>query len=676
MAQITGLLEAIINDDKTAYDALGPCGNYRLGRFPVLSLLYMYGAKRILSAHEKSLLEITAWQAEDEPAAVSKEFSRVAGKCLRLYSDEVVTPLEMLLILDKTRKFKRIYPAVKPQKDVCERLKSIYSIKYSLNIKFEGDTVILDRRPMTRREKKTVAVGMICSALAAVIAVGVPVTTVALIPKPVEGEVKKLSQIDFASKKEYTLKSDITLPENFSASKFNCRIYGDGNKIIAGKGASLGELNGKLSGVTVQSSGALFTSVSENATIENATFNVTADITSGAATALVAVTNFGTIDGVEVNVGGTIRAQATTDTPTDELIFGGVVLVNNYKYSSRGAGTVKNCTVNYSQLLLVGEASANAVFGGIAGVNAGYVQDCTVTGSVSADTFDLAGVCVNNSGRLSDNVNEAALTQTSSDAGWNPMSCGIVMNNDGLVTRCENRADISAASTSTAETETPRAVAAAGVSYLNGGEISLCKNSGSLFASGDGTVYAGGISAVSHGLTVNCISGGEITAAAADAYVGGIVGSSVIVRDIFAFYYGVVQDCISENAISVTAVGDKPSCVGGIIGLVQQGNYDGTYFGGGVTGSCFTGTNNFTGNYSGAIVGVVGKNIYDNNSYTSGETEYHNFEGNYFLSGTAFGAAVENEEFSAVADKGADIAAPEEIINSDAYKEILAEFEK
>ena len=62
MAQITGLLEAIINDDKTAYDALGPCGNYRLGRFPVLSLLYMYGAKRILSAHEKVLLEITSWQ--------------------------------------------------------------------------------------------------------------------------------------------------------------------------------------------------------------------------------------------------------------------------------------------------------------------------------------------------------------------------------------------------------------------------------------------------------------------------------------------------------------------------------------------------------------------------------------------------------------------------------------
>ena len=426
----------------------------------------------------------------------------------------------------------------------------------------------------------------------------------------------------------------------------------------------------------MQSSGALFTSVSENAAIENATFNVTADIVSGAATALVAVTNFGTIDGVEVNVGGTIRAQATTDTPTDELIFGGVVLVNNYKYSSRGAGTVKNCTVNYSQLSLIGEASANAVFGGIAGVNAGYVEDCTVTGSIGAETFDLAGVCVNNSGRLSGNVNEAELTQTSSDAGWNPMSCGIVMNNDGTVTRCENRADISAVSTSTAETETPRAVAAAGISYLNGGEISLCKNSGSLSASGDGTVYAGGISAVSHGLTVNCISGGEITVAAGDAYVGGIVGSSVIARDIFAFYYGVVQDCISENLISVTASGDKPSCVGGITGLVQQGSYDGTFFGGGVTGSYFTGTNNFAGNYSGAIVGVVGKNIYDNNSYTSGETEYHNFEGNYFLSGTAFGAAVEDEEFSTVADKGADIVALEEILNSEAYKKILAEFKK
>ncbi len=676
MAHLTGLLQAIEKDDKKAFDAFNPCGKFRLGRFPVLSLLYLYNSKCILSAYENEFLKITSWEAEDEPAKVSRDFSAVAGKCLRLYINEIVTPLEMLLILDKTRAFKKAYPAVKPSKEVCGRLQSIYSIKYSLGIKFEGDGAILDKRPMTRREKKTVITAVSCSVLAAVIAVGVPVTAISLLPKPVEGEVDKLSQIDFNAKKSYTLKNDLTLPENFSVDKVNCTIYGGGHTLTVQKGCSLGELTGSVFDVTVQSQGALFTAVAETGSIKNAAFNVTADISATAGTALVAQYNYGLIENVTLNVGGRISALATGEEVTRELLFGGIVLINNYKYNSRTAGTVKNCTVNYSQFSLEGRVHANALYGGVVGANGGYVENCVVTGEITSTTFDIAGVCASNTGRLTGNINNAHLAQVSPEPEWNPMTCGIVLNNMGTVENCKNEGSISATSTSTEEIDGERSVIAGGIAYSNGGEITGCVNAGSLSASGQGVAVVGGIVSQSYGLTENCISRGDITVQSTRAFVGGIMGSSIVQYDFYAHYFGVASSCISENRITVAVTGEKASCVGGIAGLIQQGGLSsGTetvYIGGGVTDSYFVGENTFTGNYSGAIAGIVGAEIYEKNSYTSGGNEYHNFENNCFLSGSAFGAAVSGEdEFNAVEDKGATVSTLEGIKNSDGYKNIL-----
>ncbi|MDE7297160.1 MAG: hypothetical protein K2N84_07850, partial [Clostridia bacterium] len=119
MAQLTAenLLQAIKKDDTKAFGAFmekAPCGAYRLGRFPVLSLLYLYKSRRILSAYEESFLRISSHEALREPVEVSKKFSAKAGKCLRLYLNEIVSPLEMLLILDKTKRLKRVYSFTKP----------------------------------------------------------------------------------------------------------------------------------------------------------------------------------------------------------------------------------------------------------------------------------------------------------------------------------------------------------------------------------------------------------------------------------------------------------------------------------------------------------------------------------------------------------------------------------
>ncbi len=100
-----------------------------------------------------------------------------------------------------------------------------------------------------------------------------------------------------------------------------------------------------------------------------------------------------------------------------------------------------------------------------------------------------------------------------------------------------------------------------------------------------------------------------------------------------------------------------------------------TYFGGCVTNCYFTGECLSEISYFGNIVGVCGANVYENNLYYMGTTEYHNFDGNCYLNNSlnAFGATVaEDETFNQTDEnKGATAATIEEIQNSEIYQSIL-----
>lgn len=567
--------EAIKKDDCSAFAELSKndrIGAYRYGRFPALSLMYLYKSKKLLKLYEDELIKISDYVVVSEPVPAFSEFKKKAGKCLRLYFDETVSPLEMLLILDKTKRLKRVYPLTKPSQGVKQRLKSVYSIKYGLSIKFENDRVILDRRPLSYREKKRIATACVSVFLVAAICVGVPVTTVALIPKPVEGEATKLSQIDFSSKKEYTLKKDIVLPENYAIEKVNCKIDGNGKKLIFKKGATLGELNGKVENLTVETTGDMpvFTTVSETATVENLFVEVNADFASAESGAFVVGTNLGTVQNVTVTVSGKLNALAPSGEEASSFVFGGIVRENFYKYNAVSnttlRGRVNNCSVTYQDFTLSGETGANAAFGGVAGLNYGYVDDCTVSGSITADTFDIAGVCVENYGQLSGDKNEASLFQTTEETGWNPISCGIVLNNANIVDDCRNSGSVTAKSEcgQFEINEGEPTVSAAGIAYLSRGNSSSliikdCKNYGEVTASAEyRTAYAAGV-CVSNNSGINgCLNKGRITATAGkgrDIYIGGI--SSVA--------YGYIVRSANDGEIG--AEGNGKAYAGGIASL-------------------------------------------------------------------------------------------------------------
>ena len=678
MAQIIeeNLLETIVKDDLKEFNNLmesAPCGSYRLGRFPVLSVLYLYNSRKILAVYEEKFIKTTTWEELREPASVAKAFSDRAGKCLRLYLNEVVSPLEMLLILDKNKRLKRVYPLTKASTAVKDRLQSIYSVKYSLNVEYKGNDIILDRRPLSRREKKKIAAICISSVLAVAIAVATPVTVLTLNPPLAKGEVKKIEQIDFNETTEYKLRNDITVPASYSGKKMKCSINGNGKKIVFEKGATVGEFSGKITDAEIVTDGSpVFSSLAAGAEISNVTFNVTADIETREGTALIALTSYGLIDGVTVNVTGKVAAL-TPDGVTEEsgsfteLTFGGMVLKNLFKYNDRGNpvyGIIRNSTINYSNFTLEGETLANGVFAGIVGINSGAVGKCTVSGAATSDTFDLAGACSTNNGLLEEIINEADFSQTTSSDSWNPVVCGIVVENNDTVRYCENRGTLVSKSTCGQE-ELATVVSVAGIARYNGGEVAYCKNGGAVTAEGTCDIYAGGIAVDNVGQIGGCINGGAITVEgeseasvggivanngngvfysvesgdisvkADKAYVGGIAGiNNIVGQSLFSITLGYCSYCISEGNISVIA-GDGNSRVGGIAGYIPQSSVvDGSnedkvlgYIGGGASNCFFSGSISSNKGYRGSIAGVCGENLY------YGTEPYYtnlvNFENNY-----------------------------------------------
>ena len=694
MAQVIEekLLEAIQKDDVKAFNALmenAQCGSYRLGRFPVLSLLYLYKSRKIISAYEEKFLRITAWEVAREPASVAKAFSDRAGKCLRLYLDEIVSPLEMLLILNRIRQLKRVYPMTKPSAAIKGRLQAIYRIRYGLNIKYEGNAIIPDRRPLSYGEKRRIAKICLCSFLAVAVVVATPTTLVAVIPHRAAGEVTKLSHIDFSKKTTYTLTKDIFIPDNFSVGTTKCSIEGNGKKLIFGKGANLGEFSGKISGVEIISSGSpLFSTITEKAEVSNVTLNVTADIQTGDSTAFIALTNYGFIDGVSVNISGSVSAV----TGDRDVTIGGMVL-NNYSkqisYTQVIYGTINNCTVSYSNLSLEGETHANCVFAGIAGINNGLVVDSKVTGSITSDTVDLAGVCSINNYGISGVNNEAALTQVSDSDGWNPVVSGIAIENTYVVEYCENRGFLSAKS-NCGKVETQPEASVSGIAHINGGRISYSKSSGTIEVEGNGAAYAGGIAAHAYNRINYCVSSGDIIVRADTAYAGGIFGRSDIAgANIFSVSWGFAEYCIGQNKMDVTASGEH-AFVGGIAGFVSQGNVVDEnketlgYFGGGVTNCIFMGSCEREVTYFGNIAGVSGANILYGTDIYEYFIEYVNYENNYHLTGSlpAFGATAksngddEKYVYEPVEGKDAIAMKREDIKELDIYKQILEKLEK
>lgn len=643
------LYEIIKNDDLKSFSSHVEnfsCGRFRFGRFPVLSVMYLYNSRKILSVYEETFLKNNSWQEIYEPPVLTADFRKKAGKCMRIYLEEVVSPAEMLLILDKTSKFKKLFHLFRPSPAVKQRLKDIYSIKYSLEINYVGESVILDRRPLTRTEKKRLLISVISAVLCVAIIVGTPFIVNAFYPfmgvekdfntetpdlpvvQPPEPQptgkqyltVTELSEINFSSNNVYTLNEDIALPEDFRVDRMTCELHGNGKKLSVKKGTPFGEVVNNIDNLIIESDGSapIFEVIYPEMTVKDLTVNVDADTTVNDHFSFVAHTNYGTLQNVTLNLKGKLTVtEPSADKGENYYPFIGGLVMLNTSYHSILYGNIENCAVNYDNFTLSGIPKANATFGGLVAVNNANVEGCTVSGKITSDTVDLAGICSENDYVISNTANNAEITQRTEIDGWHPVISGIAITNNSRIISCENYGKLNCSST-----YEKCSVSVGGIANVNQGYILRSQNSGEITAQGQSEVDVGGIAVTSYSQIAYCLSDGKISANGENCYVGGIIAVSRVAQNSSGFIYTAsTSGCIFGGEISVKTTGEDFSAVGGIVGYVpevkltydEEDNYT---FIAGITTNCFSvGQLSAEKSHIGAIVGECGKNIHNENSY-------------------------------------------------------------
>ena len=582
------------------------CGPLRLGRFPVLSVMYLYNARKLLHAYEKRFLKHNSWKDVGEPAELASKFRSVAGKCLRFYLNETVAPVEMLLLLNRDAHLKKVFSQAHVTPPVKQRLGSIYYVKWGLTAQFVRNTVVLERRPLTRAEKLQWLMRVVCVLLCVALIAGMPFAVNAISPFIEENGALNVNhwwQIRFKSDKTYSLQNDVTVPQGFFAEEMNCQLIGNGHTVTVTGGSLFGTVNGKISDVIFETNGSpLMENVALGATLDSVTVNATVDMETDKSIGFVAINNYGNITHSTVNASGKLSAIAAEKEESGEeeeqteetFICGGIVANNNTtaignnKYQD---ANLTNCTVNYDNFILQGQQKANAAFGGIAGQNVGWVKDCQINGKISSDTFDVAGICSENNYVIQYCVNNANISQKTNVAEWSPIASGIVMTNYYVVDNCQNNGAITCSSTAAALTGHQYCVYAAGIAYenisvhdhsyvqysINAGEVTataneiyvaaagicnasngvvvLSANTGKVVAEGSSLVEAAGIvNEAYYDLVSQDVNQGEVYAKSqGEARVGGIASYSC----------AMINECFSAGSIEVSAA----ICyVGGILG--------------------------------------------------------------------------------------------------------------
>ena len=549
--------EAIVRDDLRKFKEQVKSNSdlsFCYGRFPILSLCYLYNSCSILEVYEKYMLGLSNYTATDEYLEDYAKFKSVAGKAIRLFSEEMVYPIEMLSVLGDSEIIAKNYKKLYKSGEITEKMQKIYSLTHDEEIEISVSKFVA-RQKKTSRAKKIFLSAFI---IVFCIFLAFPITCISVIssstglgtkasPIVIRNEREFVDALS-SGKRNYRLTSDIVLSKNVSTEKFSGKIDGNNHELTLSESQKeplIETLSGTIANLKIEAS-LLELDIEKS-------FGVIANSLSG------------TIYGCEVQLQG--EAKFLTDTDTYFSMF--VVTNDGLILNSKFEGEVKASN----------DSNQNAFLVGFAGTNNGEIANCKAQeGSFVTDTVDCAGIAIDNYGKISGCENRLDISQTS-EKEWHPNASGITVNNYGKIESVVNRGDISSTSTNeTLKNDTNTdgfVVYAAGVACVSVNDITGAKNYGNISASSiHSTIYIGGIVGFSsfdseketEGTINRSKSFGNISAKIADAnfgeenlslivYAGGICGLG---------YCG-LNLCGFEGNISIQSDGEK--FAGGLIGM-------------------------------------------------------------------------------------------------------------
>ena len=527
------------------------------GRFPVLSLCYLYKANKIIKKYKNELIKVTKYIFVDEPYEIYKNFREVAGRCLRLYvkQDNLVSPIEMMAIMHKDSDVKKYFNLFVRENKIVRNLQTIYTI-YVQKFEVKTNKVFISRPPLNAYQKRVCKLSLITSlcfvCLVSILSLIVGLTTglgTSFSPFKIHDVSAFYSALSSTSG-NYVLTKNLSLNSLPTSLDFGGEFDGN-NKTIFVKS----NLKDNLIEVN-------------NGTIKNINIvYLDSTLTITKSLSLFVGTNNGYIENVNITCA---NLNLNCKKSNKDIFVNGYANTNN--------GVINNCKITLNALVST-EGNGECFINGFVGTNTNTIKNCEfLNAEINTTECDVSGFATfnNKNAKILNCKNYAKLTQTNQVDEWSPNVAGMVLTNYGLIKNSINYAQIKAVSNNNLQ-DAKGSVFAAGIVTMNYGNIIKCLNKGQISASSEMLiVYAGGISAYStyfigenYNLIPeikNCVSDANINVATegekAFVFAGGISG----------YLYGKIHNCFSLSTFT-NGNNDSKYFVGLCVGSLYAQNY-------------------------------------------------------------------------------------------------------
>ena len=521
--------------------------NVSLGRFPILTVCYLYNSKRIIKKFENNLKTINKFDIVYEPYQLYKDFKTKSQKSLRHYADKnnFVMPIEMKAILGKDAFVKKQFKNFAKAETTEKNLVDVYATNEQ-KCSIQDNKIKISAKKLTKKRLNALIFSQIgvFATVAIIFSILLVISnTIGLGTTYSPRKVYTLTDFETSINKNLSvaLQDDIDIDKPISFDQYSGTLFGN-NKSIS---------------ISYDYDKIMFSKL--NGSIENLkiVFN-DIDITTNKNLSLLTNTNNGKLKGIEI----TCNAKVNFESTNSETYFCGFAIKNN--------GYISNCKI-LLDLDIVSNSSLDTFASGIAGKNYGNISACEMqkNSKIVAQNVDLAGIVAQNyeNAEISSSKNFATLSQTTNLTAWSPNVAGIAMTNDGKISNCYNYGDLSVKNTATSIDNT--ALFVGGICANNSKQITSCINSCDITAeSQNSVIYAGGICAyVSHQSVYPeisyCGTSGNFEITKEDdsvfCFCGGIAG----------FMIGSLTNSYSASTFSNDFDSEKQFCVALMIGATS-----------------------------------------------------------------------------------------------------------
>ena len=538
----------LLKDDVKAFDAVASeCLSARFGRFPTHTLLYIFGAKKILRKYGAELLSDRARTQYPSIPEAERRFAAAAGKSLRHFASGEVSPLEWLAITGRTKALKKLYKIYPFAEKHLPLLHKIYVTRLGTGVAAKGREILLPKEPMSYFARRMARIAcVVCAAMCAVtlfftlfiaLYVGFGSEAAPYAVRSDGGLKYAIGQGGYA-----TLAKDVHLSE--AADTVDAHIDGKGNKIYLTTPFAA-EFTGTLKDVTFV-------------------------LEEGYKGAAVIGTNKGTIENVSVVTADLKMKKSdyvSDETETEEETEPKTTYLS--LFTVRNEGKIQ-ASYAVHEITFEGTGGGNCYFAPFAGENAGILHDCDAQGTFTSNAVDVAGIACKNeeAGTITDCTSAVALSQTTTIEAWNPNVSGIVGENEGAVYGCVNTGNITAEiRLESAEQPTGASSYAAGICATNRGSVRACRNAGAVTSivsrpaalESDPIACAAGITCTNVGEITETTNAGVVRA---DGHFAAALAAGIAVANTYTQWQSSsITSC--SGLASVTAESDSDSAFAG-----------------------------------------------------------------------------------------------------------------